>query len=282
MTMDSQFIFPDLTGFEPTRDALHAYSRVVGAVPRALAPFHSRWWHISLKVQPAGLVTDRMPAPSGGEFWLSMDRRDHKVKIETGNGIVASFDMTRGEPASVFGERVLSSLEQMGIFGEYARQKFSSDEPRKYEPHTAEKYFSVLLEIDRIFKIHRSILEGETGPVQLWPHGFDLAFEWFGSRQVEFEENGEVRRYPAQLSLGFSPGEPYHPEPYFYSNPWPFEAAALMDKPLPAGARWFTEGWQGSLLPYAALVGDSRAEERLLEYAWQVYSLCRPTLVAAS
>jgi hypothetical protein len=143
-------------------------------------------------------------------------------------------------------------------------------------------YFSVLLEIDRIFKIHRFILEDETGPVQLWPHGFDLSFEWFGTRQVELEEHGEIRYYPAQLSLGFSPGEPYHPEPYFYSNPWPFEAEKLIDKPLPQDARWFTEGWQGSLLPYTALIGDSRAEERLLEYAWRVYLLCKPTLVAAS
>lgn len=280
--MESQFIFPDLKGFEPTRDTLHAYSKVVGVVPRALAPFHSRWWHISLKVQAAGFVTDRMRAPDGGEFWLAMDLHDHEVKIQTEKGLVGSFDMTRGDPASVFGERVLSTLEEMGITGEYARGKFASDEPRIYEPHIAEVYFSVLLEIDRIFKVHRTTLEGETGPVQLWPHGFDLAFEWFGSRQVELEENGEVRRYPAQLSLGFSPGEPYHPEPYFYSNPWPFEAAALMDKPLPFGARWFTEGWQGSLLPYAALVGDSRAAERLLEYARVIYTVSRPTLVEAS
>jgi hypothetical protein len=195
---------------------------------------------------------------------------------------MSSFDISGGEPATILGDRVLSALSDMGLEGEYAREKFIDDAPRVYDPQIAERYFSVLTEIDRIFNLHRSALEGEIGPVQLWPHGFDLSFEWFGTRVVEAEEKGEINKYPAQLSLGFSPGEPNHPDPYFYSNPWPFEGESLIDKPLPPGARWFTDGWQGSLLPYSALVGDSRAEERLLEYAQAVHAASLPTLVAAA
>jgi hypothetical protein len=98
---------------------------------------------------------------------------------------------------------------------------------------------------------------------------------------VEYDEGGEVQQYPAQLNLGLSPGDSGHPEPYFYSNPWPFEADKLLDKPLPAGACWFTEGWEGSILPYAELVGDSNAEARLLEYARAVYEIASPTLLAS-
>jgi hypothetical protein len=97
---------------------------------------------------------------------------------------------------------------------------------------------------------------------------------------VEYDEGGEVQQYPAQLNLGLSPGDSGHPEPYFYSNPWPFETDKLLDKPLPAGARWFTEGWEGSILPYAELAGDSNAEARLLEYARAVYEIASPTLLA--
>ena len=80
-------------------------------------------------------------------------------------------------------------------------------------------------------------------------------------------------------SMGFSPGDSGHPEPYFYSNPWPFEKEVLLDKLLPEGARWFTEGWEGSLLEYSELVGDPRGEERLLSYARAVYELAAPTLM---
>jgi hypothetical protein len=68
--------------------------------------------------------------------------------------------------------------------------------------------------------------------------------------------------------------------PYFYSNPWPFEEAQLVDKPLPRGAQWFTDSWQGTLLPYDELVGDRQAMDRLLEYAQRVYEISAPTLSA--
>jgi hypothetical protein len=68
--------------------------------------------------------------------------------------------------------------------------------------------------------------------------------------------------------------------PYFYSNPWPFEKDQLLDKPLPAGAGWFTGGWEGTIFPYVELVGAANAEERLLAYARAVYDAAAPTLMA--
>jgi hypothetical protein len=77
--MSTTMIFPSLNGWEATRDTLHSYSQVIGVVPRAHAKFHPRWWHISLKVEPDGMVTDRMALPQGGDFWLKMDLRQHKL-----------------------------------------------------------------------------------------------------------------------------------------------------------------------------------------------------------
>jgi hypothetical protein len=276
--MSTQTIFPSLSGWDATRDTLHRYSQVVGVVPRAYAEFHPRWWHISLKVEPDGMVTDRMALPKGGSFWLKMDLRQHNVLLATSHGEAREFSMTQGLSASAFGEQVLNAVAELGLTADYARGKFENDQPREYDPAMAERYLTALTNADRIFKRHRASLSGEVGPVQLWPHGFDLAFEWFGSRVVEREEDGKLEKYPAQLNLGFSPGEPSHPEPYFYSNPWPFEADRLLGKPLPSGARWFTQSWQGSVLPYAALAGDSQAEEKLLAYARAVYDLVAPTL----
>ncbi|MGB5814645.1 MAG: hypothetical protein WBI27_05535 [Thermoanaerobaculia bacterium] len=54
----------------------------------------------------------------------------------------------------------------------------------------------------------------------------------------------------------------------------------MVDKPLPGGARWHQEGWQGTMLPYADVVGDPEAEERLLSYLGQVYKVASPTLLA--
>jgi hypothetical protein len=273
--MFSKDFFPPLTEWEATHKTLHLYSNVVGVVPRAHAEFHPKWWHISLKVQPEGLVTDNMPLPGGGIFSLKMDLLQHKVVLTTSRGDVREFSMTEGLSASAFGDQVLAAVADLGLTAEYARGKFEDDEARQYDPAAAARFLTALVNADRIFKKHRAGLTGEVGPVQLWPHGFDLAFEWFGTRVEEYEEDGEIVKHPSQINLGFYPGG----EAYFYSNPWPFETDQLVNNPLPSGASWFTESWQGSMLEYAKLIGDSQAEEKLLAYAKAVYDLASPTLL---
>ncbi|MFQ5399459.1 MAG: DUF5996 family protein [Anaerolineae bacterium] len=270
--------FPSLDGFGPTRKTLHLYSNVLGVVARAHGEFHPKWWHISLKVQPDGLTTDEMALPDGGTFSLKLNLRQHKAILETSGSQRKEFSLTEGLSSTAFGDQVLAAVADLGLSGEYVREKFENDEPREYDTAVAENFLTAAFNADRIFKQHRANLSGEMGPVQLWPHGFDLAFEWFGTRKMEYEEHGEITVYPSQLNLGFYPGN-NNAETYFYSNPWPFEADQLLDKPLPEGSRWFNESWQGSMFPYAELTGDSKAGERLLAFARAVYEHSAPTLL---
>lgn len=272
--------FPPLGDWEATHQALHAYSKVVGVVPRAHANFHPKWWHISLKVAPNGLVTENMSIPGGGIFNLRMDMRAHHVALTTSDGNVQTFSMTEGLSANALAESLFGAVADLGLSADYAREKFESDDPHTYDPAAAERFFTALVNVDRTLKQHRVSLSGEMGPVQLWPHGFDIAFEWFGTRVVEYEENGEVQQYPSQINFGFSPGESTNSFPYFYSNPWPFETDQLLDKPLPAPGAWFTENFQGSMLKYADLAGDPQAESKLLAYLKAVFDHAGPTLTA--
>ena len=144
----------------------------------------------------------------------------------------------------------------------------------------AGRFFELLLDVDRIFEQHRATLSRDVSPINFWTHGFDLAFEWYGTRMVEYAEGDEVVSAPSQLNLGFFPASPA----YFYSNPWPFEADQLLDKPLPEGAAWHTDGWEGSIFPYAELIDDDGltddedAEARILAFAQSVYDISAPTL----
>jgi hypothetical protein len=278
--MQIRSTFPSLSGWEATRQALHGYARAIGIITRAHAIPHPFWWHLSLKVQPDGLSTDNMALPDGGIFSLKMDLHRHRVLLLTSRGESNGFDLTAGLSTAQLRDRLIAAIAGLGLTAEYELEKAHGQKLHSYDPDAAHRFFSLLVTLDRIFNLHRSRLEGERGPVQLWPHNFDLAFEWFGTRQVASTTPGEAKTYPAQLNLGFSPGDSSHPEPYFYSNPWPFEAGVLLDKPLPVGARWFTDSWQGTLLPYELLVGDEGAEQRILNYAQTVFQLCVPTLQA--
>jgi hypothetical protein len=270
-------LFPSLPGdFETTRATLHAYAHAVGALPRVHAVPHPKWWHISLKPKPNGLITDTMALPSGVTFQLRMDLRNHVIVLETSTGHEEAFSMTQGLTGTQMGDAFIVAVSALGLDGEYSREKFENDDPREYDPAAAETFFAAVSAIDFVMQRHRSALEGDVGPIQLWPHGFDLAFEWFGSRVETYEEHGEIETYPSQLNLGLYPGG----RPYFYSNPWPFEEEQLTSHPLPSGAEWHTEGWQGSILHYDQIAGKPDADELLLAFAKAVHAVAAPTLTA--
>lgn len=221
---------------EPTRATLHAYAKGVGAVAGAHAVFHPKWWHISLKVRPNGLVTDNLPLPGGGSLALRMDLVNDLVAIEASDGSSIDVPMTDGLTGSEFADNLIAAVAGYGLEGEYLRDKFEDDTPREYDSQAATKIMDLFVNANTVFERQRATLGDSVGPIQLWPHGFDLAFEWYGSRIEEHEEDGEVRAYPAQLNFGLYPAG----RAYFYSNPWPFagtSCSALNSRTAPSGTR---------------------------------------------
>lgn len=265
--------FPTLNGFGPTRRTLQLYARALSALARAHAPAHPQWWHISLKVTPTGLVTDNIPCGGGGLLAGRMDFHRARLILESSDGRVWDIPMDSGLSGSEMGERVLAAAGEAGVVGSVDRARFASDEPGIYDPDAVRRFFTALVLSDRAFKRHGARLGKDTGPVRLWPHGFDLSMEWFGTRVERYNEGGKTVELPAQLNLGFYPGEDDNTS-YFYSNSWPFDADRLLGIALPEGAAWHTEGWQGTILPYTT----ARDEDHVLAYAGAVYDIAAPLL----
>ena len=254
--------------FEQTRATLHAYAHAVSAIPRVHAVAHPKWWHVALRVTPRGLVSENVPLPGGGILNLRMDLHAHEVVVSVSDGTETRVPMTDGLTGTELGDRLIDIAAGCGLTGEYGRVEFEDDDPREYRPEAAAAFFRAAANISHVFDHHLRALEGEVSRVQLWPHNFDLACEWFGTRI----EGGE---HPSQINLGFYPAG----RAYFYSNPWPFDGNALMSHGLPHGAEWHTEGWEGSILYYDVLAGDPDAATKLLEYARAVFDIASPTLI---
>jgi hypothetical protein len=279
--METKKAFLSLKGWEDTRDSLHAYAKVAGAPARVLAEPHPKWWHVSLKVDDRGLYSSPMHHEALGqdELQISLNLQTHTLDVLLGKAIDTSFDLTAGDTATDLGRNLEAALKDLGIMANLPEGKYADDGPRRYDPEIAGRYLTVINAVKRVMTTLRGELDGDRSPVQLWPHHFDLAFEWFGTKRVTHEEDGEKVELPAQINFGFAPGDSSYPDPYFYSNPWPFEEK-LTAESLPHDARWFSEGFNGTLLPYADLVGDDHAGEKLLSYYRRVFELARPTLMA--
>lgn len=262
--------------FEPTRATLHQYAHAIGVVPRAHAEPHDKWWHVSLNVTGRGLETDPMHLPTGGTCRVRLDLQTHEVVVEADGESAARFSMSSGLTGTEMGEAVLAAVASLGLEADYPRDKYESDDERRYDPAAAATFFNVLTSMAAVYSVHRQNIGESVGPLQVWPHGFDMAFEWFGSRVEEHEEHGELQQYPSQCNFGFYPGG----RAYLYANPWPFEGDHLLEVELPSGAQWHTDGWEGSILYYDQLAGDPNAEAKILDYLGAVYDAAAPTLTA--
>lgn len=261
---------PLLPEYEPTRATLHAYAKAMGTIARTHGIAHPKWWHVSLAVRPEGLTTDPIPLPDGGSLAVTLDPNQHLIQLRASDGTKTSIDLTARPTATRVGEELIAAASGLGLEDSYDRARFANDESREYNPAAATGYFDAFIAVANVFEARRATLGERVSPVQLWPHGFDVAFEWFGTRTIQ--QDGEV--LPAQLNLGFYPGGD---EPYFYSSPWPFDED-LLDTSLPHGATWHTEGWSGAYLPYRIVREAMSAATTLHDFAQAVFEAARPTL----
>lgn len=269
-----EIAFPTLAGWEPTRDSLHAYSKVLGAFARVLAKPHPQWWHVSLKLDHGLLWTDELD-PSGARLRLSLDLQQQMIRLHSPAGVAASVDLQSELTANELAAALIQAIHSFDLDPTLPLEQYENDEPRKYDARMAQSYLQALELVFQIQSAFRDGLPGRKGSVQLWPHNFDQAFEWFSERMVE--PAGASRPSPAQINFGFAPGDATHAQPYFYSNPWPFPAD-LKRESLPSGAIWFDQGWTGSLLSYEILADLPEGQQMLKAYYQRIFDLAYPII----
>ena len=263
--------FPRLDGdWEPTRAALHAYSRALCALPEGILPPHPAWWHTSLAVGPDGLRTGNLPLPGGGMAAGRLDLLRHRIALNSSSGETVSFDLREGRTAAEMADGLIAILRDWGLEGEYRLEELEGRAPLRYRPQAVAPFRRALANAAVAFESHRAGLPfREVGPVQFWSHGFDLSVEWFGTRQMEYE--GAM--HPVQINLGFYPNGD---RPYFYSNPFPF-AEEMSRNPLTVG-EWHDAEFRGSILYYDRVADRPDGRRLLKTFAAEVYRTARPAL----
>ncbi|MCK6626602.1 MAG: DUF5996 family protein [Anaerolineae bacterium] len=265
----AQSNFPALTlaDWQPTRDTLQTYSKVLGKIRRALTPPQKHWWHISLRVLSAGLTTTAIPisdADDDATFEMVLDLQQAQALITTSRGESWQTALN-GQSAQEFCDTILAALAKLGIAVEIDRSLFADETPLSLDPAAAKNYCQALVAVDRVLKQFKAELPGETSPVQLWPHHFDLAVVWLSGRKVPGVDPADEEWADEQMNFGFSTGDEGMPNPYFYATayPWPADIIAAA---LPAGATWHTQSWKGGLLMYESLVEVEEPERKLLTF----------------
>lgn len=252
--------FPDLTlsNWIATRDTLRAYARVLGRIRRALTPYQRHWWHVSLRVSASGLTTTPIAAPDG-TFELGLDLACHEARFAASTGDRDTLALS-GLPATELLDWALQRARVVGAQPSLGREDHGSA-AGAYDRDAAGRYLRALVRIDAALKSFGGALRGSTSPVQLFPHHFDLSMNWFSGRLVPGVDPDDEENADEQMNFGFSTGDDYVSDAYFYATAYPLPEE-LPHTEMPPGTYWHAKGAQMAVLPYGELAGES-SEERL-------------------
>ena len=258
--------FPTLgnsEAFSATRDAMHAYARVLGDCLKACRSKRKHWWHASLRPSLNGLTTGVVRAAADIE--LELDFRRASLHARAGND--SGFDLALdGQPASEVAALVNEFLSGNGVSDAQLPGTDSSQIAWPAFSHThAESMGQVLRSVATAMETFRAGIREETSPIQLWPHHFDLSMIWLPGEKIPGQDPADEEYSDKQMNFGFAFGDDGIPEPYFYVTAYP-TPDAMAATSLPAGSEWKTDGFNGAVLTYQTLRDTSDASSYLQDF----------------
>ena len=195
--MDGTWPALSLDAWRETSTTLHLWTQIVGKVRVAQCPWVNHSWHVTLYVTARGLTTS--PIPYGSRtFQIDFDFIDQRLRLETGEGQRVEFPL---EPQSVaaFYRRLMDALEQAGLDIRIHRWpnevvdsvRFDLDESqRAWDGEWAQRYWRVLVQVDRVFKAFRARFLGKASPVHYFWGAPDLAVTRFSGRRAPLHPGG--------------------------------------------------------------------------------------------
>jgi len=224
--------------WKDTYATLHMWSQIVGKVAVAQAPPINHSWGVSLRLNSRGLSTPNLPYDSR-TFTIEFDFIDHQLVIRTSDGVRRTLPL-ESRSVAAFYQELMSTLRAMELPENIwtmpveipAPVPFDQDEMHHtYDPEAANRFWRILLQVERVFSACRSTFVGKCSPVQFFWGSFDLAVTRFSGRPAPAREGPAFMRdaYSHEvISHGFWPGSGPVLQPSFYAYAVP-EPAGLRD-----------------------------------------------------
>jgi hypothetical protein len=280
--------WPDLPleSWKDTLDTLHLWTQIVGKIRHTLSPPLNHCWSDTLYVTARGLTTSLIPSGNRA-FEIELDFVAHRLEIRTADGAAEAFALAP-QSVAAFYRQLFAALEKLGIRVAIHKKPnevadpipFDRDEKHaSYDAEYANRFWRVLVQTDRVFKIFRARFLGKCSPVHFFWGAPDLAVTRFSGRVAPVHPGGipnlpdDVTRdaYSHEVSsCGFWAGGGSVNEPVFYSYAYP-APPGFAEARIQPDAAFYNKDLGEFLLPYAAVRTASSPDETLLAFLQSTY-----------
>jgi hypothetical protein len=275
-----------LAAWSETYATLHLWTQIVGKVRLARTPWVNHSWHATLYVTSRGLTTS--PIPHGSRiFEIDFDFVDHQLTIRASDGGTGGFALEAVSVAA-FHARLLEELRRLNVpVTIHGRPNeipdgipFDQDEAhRAYDAEYANRFWRILVQADRVFKIFRVRFGGKCSPVHFFWGAPDLAVTRFSGRPAP-EHPGGVPNLPDRVtrdayshevsSAGFWAGGGPIAYPVFYSYAYP-EPAGFAEALVTPREAFYSGDFHEFILPYDVVRQAASPDDTLLEFLQATY-----------
>jgi hypothetical protein len=287
-TDSSTDVWPSLPldAWRETYAALHLWTQIVGKIRLSLSPWVNHSWHTTLYVTARGLTTSAIPYRSR-RFQIDFDFLEHRLWLRSSDGRSAGLAL---EPQSVasFYKRLMEQMHKLDLDVNINRKPneiaqaipFDEDNtPRPYDAEYATRFWQVLQQADRVFKVFRARFVGKCSPVHFFWGAADLAVTRFSGRKAP-QHPGGVPNLPDWVareayshevsSCGFWPGSGPISYAAFYSYAYP-EPPGFSEAPLKPDSAFYSADLGEFVLPYDAVRQSGSPDDTLLEFLQTTY-----------
>jgi hypothetical protein len=262
------------------------WTQVVGKVRLALSPWTNHSWHVTLYLTARGLTTSPIPFRDR-IFEIRFDFVSHELRLLTSDGGLKTIPL-RAQTVAQFYRAVIDALRDLGIEVQINTTPnevdpaipFEQNETDSaYDAESANRFWRVLLQSDRVFKEFRAEFCGKCSPVHFFWGSFDLAVTRFSGRRAP-QHPGGVPHLPDAVtreayshevsSLGFWPGNEMMPDPIFYSYAYPAPPGFSEAQVQPSFAKYNPQ-LKEFVLRYEDMRKAESPDATLLEFARSTY-----------
>jgi len=280
--------WPDLPldAWKDTLATLHMWMQIVGKIRLVKTPWLNHSWHTTLYVTTQGLSTS--PIPHGDRtFELEFNFVSHQLDIRSSDGR-RTFVPLQPQTVATFYHLVMEALRSLDIDVRINRKPCELPDPihfdldevhRSYDAERAQRFWRVLVQVDRVLKIFRTRFIGKSSPVHFFWGAADLAVTRFSGRTAPAHPGGipnladwvTREAYSHEVSsCGFWPGGGAIPYPAFYAYAYPEPVGFSDARAQPEGA-FYSQGFREFILPYERVAQAASPDDTLLQFLQTTY-----------
>jgi len=270
-----------LEEWKDTYATLHMWTQIVGKIRLVKTPLINHWWNSTFYVTPRGLTTSAIPTDHR-IFGIDFDFIDHKLIIQVSDGTTKSLPLSPRSVADFYSD-LMVTLKSIGIeVTLHARPDevpdpipFAEDHVHaSYDPEYANRFWRILVQLDKVFKKFRSKFIGKCSPVHFFWGSFDLAVSRFSGRRAPERPSADAitrEGYSHEvISAGFWPGSGTITSPAFYSYTAPAPEGLEYQRVRPESAFYNKEMSQFHLM-YDEVRNAHSPEAAILEFLQSTY-----------